>query len=464
MSTTVNETFSTFRDPAGQLSLSDDYAIRMVRRDYATAAREFLESSLYAKWQASGDMVGTEIISDDTEGMCLRHPRLFVASYPWEWTVAQWGAAAVLTLRLCDDAIQQGWILKDATPLNVLFDGPRPVFVDVLSFERRNPESPIWLAYGQFVRTFLLPLIAHQRLGWPLAASMLSRDGYEPLDIYRALPWLTKLHPRLLWPVTLPALLEKQADSGAPVNQAKSVRRSPDMAKQVLRHSVAKLRRQVEHAAGGAANSHWAQYTHTASHYTTAEAEMKQEFVTRILQGLRPQTVLDVGCNTGTYSTIAANNGSKVVSLDSDQAAVSQLWRRSGESKLDILPLVANIARPTPAVGWDNSESFSLLERFEKKFDLVLMLAVVHHLLLSDQIPLDRIATLVRRLTKKWLILEWVPPSDPMFQKMLRGREELYGSLNEQHMLQAFSDAFEVKERFPLANGRVLFFFRAKEC
>lgn len=464
MSTTVNETFSTFRDPAGQLSLSDGYAIRLVRRDYATAAREFLQSSLYAKWQSGGDMVGTEVISDDADGMCLRHPRLFVASYPWEWTAPQWVAAAELTLRLCDEAIQQGLILKDATPLNVLFDGPRPIFVDVLSFEKRDPESPIWLAYGQFVRTFLLPLIAHQRLGWPLAASMLSRDGYEPLDLYKALPWFAKLHPRLLWPVTLPALLEKKADSSAPVNQAKSVRRSSEMATQVLRHSIAKLRRQVRQAVNGAANSHWARYTQTASHYSSAEAEKKQEFVARILQGLRPQTVLDIGCNTGTYSRIAANSGSKVVSLDSDQAAVAQLWRRATESKDDILPLVANIARPTPAVGWENGESFSLLERFDQKFDLVMMLAVVHHLLLSEQIPLDRIAALVSRLSKKWLILEWVPPSDPMFQRMLRGREDLYGSLNEEHLLHAFSDAFEVKERFPLTNGRVLFFFRAKEC
>src|SRR5512141_2976251 len=104
MSAVANETFRTFRDPAGQLSLSEQHAIRRVRPEFAAAAREFLQSALYAKWQSDGDMVATEIVSDDAEGLCLHHPRLFLATYPWEWSVPQWRAAAELTLRMCDDA------------------------------------------------------------------------------------------------------------------------------------------------------------------------------------------------------------------------------------------------------------------------------------------------------------------------------------------------------------------------
>ena len=139
----------------------------------------------------------------------LEHPRIDPISYPWEWTPAQWRAAAELTLQIAREAIDACWTLKDATPLNVIFKGTRPVLVDVLSFEQRDPHSSVWLAYGQFVRTFLLPLVAARYLSWPLQATFFTRDGYEPGLIYDALgPW-RRLNPNLLDVVTLATLLER---------------------------------------------------------------------------------------------------------------------------------------------------------------------------------------------------------------------------------------------------------------
>ena len=98
----------------------------------------------------------TERASSEPGEILLEHPRVFFPSYPWEWTPDAWVAAGGLTLDLCEALLGQGLILKDATPLNVLFEGTRPVFVDVLSIDARDPASPLWLAYAQFVRTFLL--------------------------------------------------------------------------------------------------------------------------------------------------------------------------------------------------------------------------------------------------------------------------------------------------------------------
>jgi hypothetical protein len=148
-----------------------------------------------------------------------------------------------------------------------------------------------------------------------------------------------------------------------------------------------------------------------------------------------------------------------VVALDTDPAAVEMLWQRAYGEARDILPLVADIARPTPAVGWENAESFSLLERMEGKFDLVLLLAVLHHLLLMDQVPLDRIAALVSRITRKHALVEWVPQSDPMFQFLLRGRDAIYQHLQFDAMLAAFAPLFHVTARRDLANGRSLVLF-----
>ena len=148
----------TFRDPAGSLVVEPDRAVRTIRPAFREAVFEFLNSNFYCRAVERGEMIASEV-EEDAEGLRLIHPRVRIATYPWEWTASQWLAASELTLQLCDEALDDGWILKDATPLNVLFNGARPVLVDVLSFERRDPGSSLWLAYGQYVRTFLLPLL-----------------------------------------------------------------------------------------------------------------------------------------------------------------------------------------------------------------------------------------------------------------------------------------------------------------
>ncbi len=176
-----------------------------------------------------------------------------------------------------------------------------------------------------------------------------------------------------------------------------------------------------------------------------------------VLQRCRPSRVLDVGANTGAYSLIAAKAGASVVAIDADTAAIEILSRAAAQQKLPITTLVANIARPTPAAGWRNREHLSLLDRLTGKFDLALMLAVIHHFILREQLPLPHIAELCASLTNRWLVLEWVPPSDPMFQEWLRGRDDLYGHLTEDDLVRAFSQFFNFADRSQLSNGRVLF-------
>jgi SAM-dependent methyltransferase len=452
----------TFRDPAGTLTIEEQQVLRHVRPAYEEETRTFLASPLRKKLEESRKIASSEIVSG-SQGLCLRHPLVWFTTYPWEWTVGQWRAAAEITLDLQDEALRAGWTLKDATPLNILFEGTRPVLVDVLSFEKRDPKSPVWLAYGQFVRTMLLPLLAHHWLRWPLSATASRRDGFEPHEVYDALPWLRRLHPRLLWPVTLPVMLERRAEDAGTTKKATAAKRDPEIAQQVLLHTAAGLRKQVRSAAPTEAKSAWSQYEQTAEHYTAAEVEQKRRFVEAALETAAAQTVLDVGANTGSYSLLAAKHDARVVALEGDAAAAERIWQRAVAAKADIQPVVANLAWPTPAYGWENSETRALLPRMEKKFDLVLMLAVVHHLLLREQIPLERIAALAARLTRKWLLLEWVPVGDPMFQKLLRGRDALYGGVNEAQWEQAAAPYFENVRREELTNGRVMLLYKVRD-
>ena len=195
---------ATFRDPAGSLSFEEDRVVRRIGAPAREAVLDFLGSPLCRKLQERGDLIAAEI-DDSGKELRLQHPKVPIPTYPWEWTPSQWLAAAELTLTLGEDAIAEGWILKDATPLNVLFLGARPIFVDILSFERRDPRSSVWLAYGQYVRTFLLPLLMNRKLSWPLSLSLFRRDGYEPAELFAAMGWSQRLSRDTFWPVTLPA-------------------------------------------------------------------------------------------------------------------------------------------------------------------------------------------------------------------------------------------------------------------
>ena len=461
---------ATFRDPAGELVLTPECALRRVRPAAAADARRFLDSALRAQLEAGGDLVVSEIVATEvvepgasgvsarTEegGLWLRHPRIDPISYPWEWTPAQWRAAAELTLAIAGKAIDAGWTLKDATPLNVVFAGARPVFVDVLSFEPRDQHSTVWLAYGQFVRTFLLPLVAAKYLNWPLQTTLFWRDGYEPAMLARALPLRHRLNPSLLDVVTLAAMLEGKGGGKAKLAVAKT---DPELAKHILHNRLARLKKKIRHAASGENASEWSKYNQSADHYQPADVEAKRAFVRGVLERLRPARVLDIGANTGTYSLMAAEAGAEVVALDNDTAALEVLFRAATKQNKPITAMVANVARPTPAAGWRNREQLSLLDRLSGKFDLVLMLAVVHHLILREQVPLTHIAGLAAELTKRWLVVEWVPPSDPMFQEWLRGRGELYGNLAEADLASALEPFFRQTDRTELGNGRVLLVF-----
>jgi SAM-dependent methyltransferase len=454
---------ATFRDPAGSLSFEEGQVIRRIGASSRSAAFDFLESGFCVKMQERGDLIGCEI-DDSDEVLCLRHPKIAIPTYPWEWTPTQWLAASQLTLDLCEQALADGWILKDATPLNVLFEGPRPIFVDILSFERRDPHSSIWLAYGQYVRTFLLPLLMNRLLDWPLSLSLFKRDGYEPADCYNALGWASRLSRDAFWPITLPALLDRRKPAEAAPKKRPPRISEPEVTAEVLRRTLTDLRKRTHRAVPASASSDWSQYQGTLTHYTAEESKKKLEWVREAIASSKPARVLDIGANTGEFSALAAEMGARTIALERDMAAADRLFRMARERNLSIQTIQADIARPTPAVGWENAESVALLPRLEGQFDLVLMLAVIHHLILMEQIPLPAILALCHRLTQRHLVVEWVPVEDPMFQSLMRGRDSLYGALSEADLLAACSGRFKVVNRQALDNGRILFLFEKMEA
>jgi SAM-dependent methyltransferase len=199
------------------------------------------------------------------------------------------------------------------------------------------------------------------------------------------------------------------------------------------------------------------------NNYSESHLNAKNEFVRRALAEFEPRKVLDVGCNTGHYSAMAAGQGASVTSIDYDPVVVGETWRRARAERLDVLPLVVNLTRPTPSTGWRNAECPSFLDRARGSFDAVLMLAVLHHMLVSERVPLPEIIDLASELTTDLLILEFVSPEDSMFRRLTRGRDHLFAGLSPEVFEGACGRKFEIVRSQHLENtSRWLYLLRKR--
>ncbi len=457
---------ASLRDPAGSVFFLQGRVLRHVKATGAGDLEAFLATGLARSLEQSGKLVPSRLLGrEESEEICpglapgdrvAEHERVPFVSYPYEWPAEMLHSAARLTLELARDALREGFGLKDATPYNVLFRGPHPVLVDLLSFERRRPGDPIWLAEAQFVRSFLLPLAACRRFGFPPGQLLAARrDGLEPEEVLGWLGRLERLRRPWLGLATLPAWLKSSRGIEDGRLYRPRTMADPARARFVLEHLHRRLNRLLAAVAPGrTVRSVWSQYSTCHTHYSEPDFQAKEEFVDSTLRALRPRQVLDVGANDGHFSRMAAAAGARVVAIDSDAAVAGANWRAASGQGLDILPLVVDVARPTPALGWRNRECRSFLDRAAGSFDLVLMLAVVHHLLVSERISLDEVLEVCAELTRSEAVIEYVDPADAMFHRLARGRDALHADLNEESFERACRRRFDILRKTPLQGCR----------
>ena len=475
-------TLSSFRDPSGTVLVTTNRVLRRVSADALPEALEFIRSPLAVRLKDAGHLVQTTEVPDSEVdhhltdrsrslidsfgpgGSTFEHERIWFQSYVYEWPPEMLHAAGMLTLDLAEKSLESGFGLKDATPYNVLFRGARPVFVDVLSFEKRLVTDFIWLPYGQFVRMFLFPLLIQKHFGVGLDQLFTTRaHGLEPEEVYAQYGWRHRLRPPLLTEVSLPTWLNKRHKPSEQSLYKQRTVSDPEKAAFILRSQLRRLRRALKKAAPARSRrSHWASYMSTLS-YSGEEFQSKHNFVEQAVAEIKPKRVFDIGCNTGHFSAIAANSGAQVVGVDIDPVVVGSAWQRASENNLDILPLVVNVARPTPPTGWRNSEYPSFLARASGSFDLVLMLATLHHLLVTERIPLSEVLDLVAELTTDFAIIEYVSKEDPMFRQITRGRDHLHQSFTQDAFEKACLKHFTLVRSQPVKEGlRRLYLLRKR--
>ena len=452
---------ASFRDPAGFVFTRDGVLYRQVNEAGLSDFEQLMSSGLYADLVKSGDLVAHEdadpgLSPDGRASRVIRPTPVEFISYPYEWCFSQLKDAALLTLRLQKAAIARGMSLKDATPYNVAFANGRPVWIDTLSFGVPKPDSP-WVAYGQFCQMFLAPLALASRVDIRLLQLLRSYIDGIPLDLASALlPASTRLRPGLLMHLHLHATAQRRVPKGTATKT--TTRR---LSRAALLGLVETLERTVLRLEWRAPGTTWGNY-YEATNYSDAAFAHKHEIVRSVLDRLRPSSVWDLGANDGTFSRLASDRGISTVAFDVDPVAVEKNYRRArGASERHLLPLLLDLTNPSGAYGWANEERDALATRGPA--DVALMLALVHHLAIAHNVPLERIAEYAARLARA-LVIEFVPKADSQVQRMLASREDIFDSYTQDQFERAFAGRFTIEQVVPVRESvRTIYVMRRRE-
>ncbi|MEO7579244.1 MAG: class I SAM-dependent methyltransferase [Massilia sp.] len=468
----MTERVRSWRDPAGFVYEEFGRVYRAVAPAEVAQLRTLLESSWYQALVEEGTIpratwitAGPPGFADAGSFVWLEHEVLAFPCYPHEITALQLYDAAALTLRLARTALAHGWQLKDGSAWNVLFNNGKPVFCDILSFEPASV-SGIWNAYAQFCRHFVIPLLLYRELRFePAKLFLLYRDGVPPEKAGPMLSGLSALRRPALETVTLPRFFVKQGRA-ALTHQAPTHQSSPALAQFLLERTFKRLQRHIEAVKPDTRHmrSVWRNYETSRDHYVDADIDVKHAFIASALEASPGASVLDLGCNAGEFSKLAAAMGNRVVAVDFDDGALSLLYAALRQHPADITPVLLDIGRPTPAVGWMNREIRSFLDRAQGKFEVVMALGLMHHLLVTERVSLEQILQMFLALGAPTLVIEWIEPQDLRFGELCGTARLAPTALNATVFESVFSPHYQLirKRTLPVCRERTLYHWRRR--
>lgn len=440
---------ASFRDPSGFLFSRNGILYRQINRVYENHYTRLMDSGLYDKL-VKANLLIPHIEVDQPQVMSeaaykvIQPEHVPFISYPYEWSFSQLKDAALATLSIQKRAIKLNMSLKDASAYNMQFVNGKAALIDTLSFEIYREGEP-WIAYKQFCQHFLAPLALMAYRDVRLSQLLRVYIDGVPLDLASGLlPWKTKFNFGLLTHIHIHAGAQKRYSDKA-VAQHKS-----GMSKQALTGLIESLENTIKKLTWKPAGTEWGDY-YENTNYTDTAFEHKKQLVHEWVMQNQPKLVWDLGGNTGVFSREAASSGAFTVSFDIDPAAVEQNYRTVRSKKeLNILPLVLDLTNPSPAIGWDNIERDSFGAR--GPVDMVLALAVIHHLAISNNVPLPQLAKFFAAQCK-WLVIEFVPKSDSQVQKLLASREDIFPHYTREGFETAFSTYFTIRKNEAVRNS-----------
>ena len=452
----LHQDSGSFRDPLSRVFVGNGEVVRAFTAIGAKDIEKVWKKASIQNSLASGELIESNLVSPASVGLndpwvtAMTHPLIPFISYPYEWTFSMLKDAAQLQLKLTRETLADGIGLKDATPYNVQFIGSRPQFIDAGSFEKRRKGDP-WYGYRQFCEMYLYPLMMQGYLGVGFQQFLRgSVNGISPDTMRKLLPASIRRprKGRLTHVVLHAAAQNRFADSD---NNMKSDAAKAGMNAQVLDATLRKLQGIVKKISLGDKKSTWSEYSERG-HYIESSLDEKQKFVRDAVASAPRKQVWDIGCNDGVFSRIAAAHSDYVVAMDADPLVVDRLYNTlKAEKNEQILPLYVDLTDSGGGVGWRGQERPGVFDRGRP--DIVMALAVIHHMAITFHVPLASQLDMFRDLTPE-LIIEMPHADDPMVRKLLTNkRDGIHDDFTLEEFERLLNERFTVKSKMLLSSG-----------
>lgn len=445
---------ASYRDPAGYVFEENNLVYRQVNKVYAVHYDHFISSglckSLVQQKKVLSHIEVTKNFNGDSHWYKTLLPeQLDFISYPYEWCFSQLKDAALLTLDIVKTSLKYGMVLKDGTPFNIQFHKGRPILIDTLSFEKYDASKP-WVAYRQFVETFLAPLLLARYRGQEMLRMLqLYPDGI-PLHLTKhLLPLKAKCKPSVFLHIVLQGMVRPKEKTAA---------HTTVFSQQKLEHIIVNLYNLINSLRLSSAGSQWNNY-YEDSLLSKEYAVEKNKIVDEWLHLIPSGTVIDIGSNTGMFAQMAAVAGRFVLALDADIACIEQLYNTSKTSNMaNLFCMQADIVNPVGGIGWENTERQPLLKRLPN--GVTFALALVHHIIIGRNVHFSQLASLLAGFSD-WLIIEFIPVSDPKVQLLIKTRDVDMNDYTIEHFTSTFSASMSIIEtRLINDTGRILFLMK----
>ncbi|MDO5580604.1 MAG: SAM-dependent methyltransferase [Planctomycetia bacterium] len=468
----MNRIPGSFRDPAGFVFEQNGKYFRLLTGKGIDQCDRLVQSGLYADLLEKNQILPfrEEEINSEMEKILslangsfdpqsvriLELEKLDFVSYPCEWPFSLLKDAALLTLKIQKRALKYKMTLKDAVGYNIQFHRGTPVFIDHPSLEEYQEGEP-WKPYRQFISHFLGPLLLMSRRDLRFRLDLQNHIEGLPLDyISKNLPISSWFSPSCLLHIHGHAkMVARYADR--PMKNEPDYRKG-SFSRRNLENLIDSLLNYVESIRPPKIKTEWADY-YSNTNYTEGSFREKKRIVSEISARLHPDTTIDLGANRGEFSRAAMNDSRIVLSPDIDPNAAEENYRavrKNGEK--NIYPFLLDLCNPTPGFGWANEERTGILDRLHG--DLVLALALIHHLCIGNNVPLVSVAKLFRKMAPA-LLLEFVPKTDSQTKKLLRAREDIFPDYQLDYCVKVFGKYYRDCQIIPLSESdRTLVFFQ----
>jgi hypothetical protein len=447
---------SSFRDPDSVLEFDTVFYYRKMSVNYLPHFIHFKKSGLKDELIKEGYILPFEeiVVEQPNVGFAnqvLKTEKIPFVSYPYEWSFSQFKEAALLTLKINLIALKHGMILKDASMFNVQFIGCKPIFIDLASFEVYTKDKP-WRAYYQFCKHFYAPLFLAAKKN--IFIPKLLQYFIDGIPLKEAVSLSSTISFFSSGPFLHLYLHAKREGKVVETKVEKKVKQ------QQLVNIIKHLEISIEKLKLNQKKTTWDDYNQNNNYIAESKVD-KALIIKNFLQKIEGKNAMDIGANDGFYSQLLVEKGMYTLVLDIDEMAIDRAFKENYNlDSSKIHPLQINLANPTPAIGWNNTERKSFWERCQ--VDVIQALAVVHHLAITHDISFKEIAKKLAQHTQ-YLIVEFVDPDDSQAQILIQNKPHHTQGYNQVNFEIAFNTFFNlIDKRIIIGSKRELYLYEKR--